>query len=650
MRRIMAAAAACTLAATTVTMVFHAPPTAAQSAADRYHAVAETPMAMTYTGSVPFTVEPDHEGRGELPNPGPNTPPIVPASAHAIMLRLSATGSSSVGGVLTVHPCSRSADPQIDGVARLSPDAGQYAEVIVPWDGVAVCFGTTGNAFVNVTPRIIGYVDTDPAGSAWVDLPDVTILKVDVPANSVIVPRRAAVDLATSGVPPDATAVGLWAFGTGLDGASLIFSATCGAGVIASVGNGNAIATPLWIPVSEMACVSAILSGGKLTVQIAGYYRPIGDGSPLGPPQIRFRPTHAPLFTPVTPQRLLDTRDHGARLVADTPFTLDLDDVPDRATAVALNVTVTEPTASGFVTAWPCSSAQPLASSLNYTAGQTVANSVIVSTGTDHSICFASHADAHLLVDLSGWYEEGTGDGYVPQRPQRAFDTRETLGPVAAGEPREFDLSALVAADASAVVLNLTVTDPVSDGFVTAYPCGTAPPLASNVNVARGATVANLVTVALPADHRLCVFTNVGTHLVGDVSGWYAPSSVSGFVDVNPDRLFDTRDEGGPQPSGASSYLEFRTTQDAWVMNVTVTEGTAPGYLSVYPCGQLPLVSNLNYVAGQTVPNLVIGAPSERNQVCFYTHGRTHVVADLQGWFTSNVFVVGYQPEGFDQG
>lgn len=45
-------------------------------------------------------------------------------------------------------------------------------------------------------------------------------------------------------------------------------------------------------------------------------------------------------------------------------------------------------------------------------------------------------------------------------------------------------------------------------------------------------------------------------------------------------------------------------------LNVTITGPTAAGDLTVYPGAQpLPLASNLNYVAGQTLPNVVLVPP-----------------------------------------
>ncbi|MBK5334063.1 MAG: S8 family serine peptidase, partial [Ilumatobacteraceae bacterium] len=82
-----------------------------------------------------------------------------------------------------------------------------------------------------------------------------------------------------------------------------------------------------------------------------------------------------------------------------------------------------------------------------------------------------------------------------------------------------------VAATASAVVLTVTVTQPVATGFVTVFPCGTPRPLASNVNFAPGATVANSVVSGVGTAGRVCLFTMVDTDLVVDVNGYFPASS-----------------------------------------------------------------------------------------------------------------------------
>ena len=73
------------------------------------------------------------------------------------------------------------------------------------------------------------------------------------------------------------------------------------------------------------------------------------------------------------------------------------------------------------------------------------------------------------------------------------------------------------------------------------------------------------------------------------------------------------------------------------VLNVTVTEPTTEGFETVYPFpGALPPASNLNFVVGQTVPNLVItGIGSGGEFAVFNQQGFTQVIVDEFGFFTS---------------
>ena len=86
--------------------------------------------------------------------------------------------------------------------------------------------------------------------------------------------------------------------------------------------------------------------------------------------------------------------------------------------------------------------------------------------------------------------------------------------------------------DLSAVVLNVTVTDPGSAGFVTAYASGTPPPSTSNLNYAVGQTVPNLVIAPVSADGGVVLHnTSAGSvHSVVDVSGYFSGSPSSGWT------------------------------------------------------------------------------------------------------------------------
>ncbi|MUH51886.1 MAG: hypothetical protein F2789_11835, partial [Actinobacteria bacterium] len=73
-----------------------------------------------------------------------------------------------------------------------------------------------------------------------------------------------------------------------------------------------------------------------------------------------------------------------------------------------------------------------------------------------------------------------------------------------------------VAVDAAAVVLNVTVTEPQTPGFVTVFPCGSAVPTASNLNFVAGQTVPNAVIAKLGTNGKVCLYTSAVTHLIVD--------------------------------------------------------------------------------------------------------------------------------------
>jgi hypothetical protein len=128
-------------------------------------------------------------------------------------------------------------------------------------------------------------------------------------------------------------------------------------------------------------------------------------------------PAH-PSYVPLTPGRVLESRVgeastidglywqigqlHGGTVTEMT--VTGRHGIPADATAVVLNVTVTEPTGAGYVTVYPCGTDTPGTSNLNYTPGQTIANTVIAKIGTDGKICIYTSTTTHLVIDLNGYY------------------------------------------------------------------------------------------------------------------------------------------------------------------------------------------------------------------------------------------------------
>jgi hypothetical protein len=200
-----------------------------------------------------------------------------------------------------------------------------------------------------------------------------------------------------------------------------------------------------------------------------------------------------------------------------------------------------------------------------------------------------------------------------------------------------------VPSNAAAVALNMTVVNAAAAGFATVFPCGQPRPEASNLNFAAGQTIPNLVIARPGVNGRVCVYSDATIDLLADVSGFFPAGS--GFTPItNPERILDTRNGiGAPVamlPGGQT--IEVRTTGVAGVssdaaavaLNMTVVEARWPGFATVFPCGQSrPEASNLNFAAGQTIPNLVIARPGVNGRVCVFSDATVHVLADVSGFF-----------------
>ena len=286
-----------------------------------------------------------------------------------------------------------------------------------------------------------------------------------------------------------------------------------------------------------------------------------------------------PTFVGATPRRLLDTRigigGPKVRIPAGGTITLPIagtamqrtdgtqEPIPGDTTAVALNVTAVGPSTAGYFTVWPCGAPRPEASNVNFTNGSVVANGVVASLGAGGAICLYSNQESDALVDVLGWFTAGAGTPpYVGSVPLRLVDTRNAIGGprgvVTPGSPKAVPVRGVtvvvdgvaqqVPADATAVALNVTMTTTSADGFATVWPCGTPRPEASNVNFARGSTVANGVVAPIGSDGSVCVYTSASSDLLVDIAGWFTGGVEPAFTGNVPKRLVDTRNNIGPAP------------------------------------------------------------------------------------------------------
>ncbi len=337
--------------------------------------------------------------------------------------------------------------------------------------------------------------------------------------------------------------------------------------------------------------------------------------------------------------------------------------------SVALNVTVTNPVVAGFVTVWPAGVARPNASNLNFVAGLTVPNMVIVPVGSGGKVSMFASSTVDVIVDVLGWFAPA---GFAGLTPARLMDTRvdsPTVDGVSAGAGvvaglTSVDLSVVgrggvPSAGVGSVALNVTVANPNLPGFVTVWPAGVPRPNASNLNFVAGQTVPNMVIVPVGASGKVSMFASSTTDVIVDVLGWFEPS---GFAGLTPARLMDTR-AGSSTVDGAfaaGGLVKGPTSVDLTVvgrggvpptgvgsvaLNVTVTNPFVAGFVTVWPAGGVrPNASNLNFVGGQTVPNMVLVPVGVDGRISLFVSSPVDVVVDVLGFVPAGGGFAGLSP------
>jgi hypothetical protein len=256
------------------------------------------------------------------------------------------------------------------------------------------------------------------------------------------------------------------------------------------------------------AATVALDGGGRLCVwsfaatdvivDVSGAYTPVADGA---------------RFAPLPPTRLLDTRTTGS-LAAGHVAVIRL---PTAAVAAGINLTAINAGGAGYLTAFRCDDPPPLASNVNYAAGDTVANLAVVPAAADGTICVLASSRTDVVVDLLGTYGPA-GLRYHAATPVRLLDTRAGVGGWS-GRPAPFQVLDLpIVAGATAVSVTVTSVAPDAAGFTTLFPCGGDRPLASNLNYTSWSpATANGADVAQPA----CMTAQARAHEVVDLAGWW---------------------------------------------------------------------------------------------------------------------------------
>jgi len=296
------------------------------------------------------------------------------------------------------------------------------------------------------------------------------------------------------------------------------------------------------------------------------------------------------LYQPVVPTRIADTRANsgfqgaGDTLTAGRILQVQVtggsvsaaDLVPEDAYAVVVNITAVNPTAAGYLTAFAAGQTVPVASTVNFIAGQTIANEATITLGNTGFLnpayidIYNYDGSTDVVVDVQGYYTGPPDDadgpfpgfyypisypspvtGAIDNAPVRVLDTRPNSGQQGAGQTIGPDSQitffpgtstfapslTLVPLNATAVVLNVTEATNTAASYLTAWATGFGFPNSSNVNWPAGAgPVANRVIVPYnPLTQTVSLFNWAGsTDVVVDLDGYFAPFSEFGIGNFEP--------------------------------------------------------------------------------------------------------------------
>lgn len=299
---------------------------------------------------------------------------------------------------------------------------------------------------------------------------------------------------------------------------------------------------------------------------------------------------------------------------------------PNRSAVVSLVAVNTD--GSGWLQALPCDAAPGGTSNLNTDgAGQTRAGLAVVQFDATGTACVYNSMNTHVIVDLQGYLADGTFDDITDVR---LTDTRSGAA-VPAGS-----MTVLHGDPNRSAVISLTATRALGRGWLQALPCTASPGGTSNLNIdAVGQTRAALAIVPFDADGEVCVYSSFATHLVIDLQGYFADGS---FDDVDDERLVDTR-SGSRVGAGSTTVIHGAPNTSAF-LSVVATMSLGRGWLQVLPCDEIAgMTSNLNVDrAGLTIAGAAVAPFDADGEACVYSSVSTHLIVDLQGYFTPGSF------------
>ncbi|MGE3448824.1 MAG: excalibur calcium-binding domain-containing protein [Microbacteriaceae bacterium] len=410
----------------------------------------------------------------------------------------------------------------------------------------------------------------------------------------------------------------------------------------------------------------------RLTAVVAGTVALIGAlaVSPVGVGELANAapPAEASAYTPITPTRVVDTRNGLgaplAPLAANTTLRVQITGsaVPANATAVVINVTATRSQGNGWLQVFPPDRAAVGSSStLNLDfSGQTIPNASFAPLSASGELAIHATFTTDVLLDVFGYFvpsQSSTAGRLVPLTPTRILDTRVGLGWTPGDTKSCADFATQAAAQDwfdtyVATFGDVAQLDQDDDGVACEEHFGTGsggsagggggggtggggvPPNPGNTK-----NCGDFATYAEAKAWFETYFPHYGdvAQLDSDGDGIPcetlpgAPKAFTGavgqaHVQVGAIITLQVAGRGGVPPFGASAV----------VMNVTAAAPEGDGYVQVAPTPvTVGASSNLNTAPGRTIANLVVVPISAGGTVDLYTNVETELLADVVGYFTN---------------
>jgi spore germination protein YaaH len=418
----------------------------------------------------------------------------------------------------------------------------------------------------------------------------------------------------------------------------------------------------------------SVVPDGTYMIQVAGVSGGVTNYAPSAAPFGNWQmsrlaavvdTTPSGTYYPINPVRVIDTRIgtglKNGPLVAGTAQTIliagALAGVPKGAMAITGNLTITAPSASGYVRLGP--SVAENYSTINFTAGQTRANGVTVGLTSDGKLSAyyggPANSTVHIILDVTGYFfQDPNGATFFPVSPYRIVDTRvktsQLYGALPARRVKTISVSG-VPSNAIAVTGNATITAPTGNGYITVAPSipSNVEPSVSTLNFLKNETAANNVTLKIAGGKiQVEYWGPVGTsvHFLFDVTGYFVPGlSGATFVPLTPGRVADSRTPfglSGPIKTGqsgtvvVSGQVGVHPIAVAVVGNLTDAGATSAGWIAAGP-GPVTSTSTVNFLRGENRANgfTCLLGPGGKLAVTFVgTKGSTaNVVVDIVGYY-----------------